>query len=209
MLDQQKEDSMNVQLGYMHIPHAEDTEDIVDDDSKAYDKNHSKEWNALVDRRAQALEDEMKIEENTKVAKKKAAEEAKRNAIKEKARMEAEKRKTAQELAQHKSEKARVQTVDFNDIYTGITPEDITSLQTGFKMGYELHSKFFNQEVEKQADELEKTMESVEDDSKKVYGTTDSLIEDKVKTMAQREEAEQATHHKTIDTSELYDGMAV
>ena len=113
---------MNVQLDYMHIPHAEDTEDIVDDDGKSYDRNHSKEWNALVDKRADDLENEMKIEENTKIAKKKAAEEAKRKAIEEKAKMEAEKRKKAQELAQKKTIKERVQTVDFNDIYTGIHP---------------------------------------------------------------------------------------
>jgi len=53
-------------------------------------------------------------------------------------------------------------------------------------------------------------METLEEgESKKVYGTTDGLVEEKVKTMAQREEDEQKTHHKTVDMSELYDGMAV
>jgi len=93
-MDQQARDETMLQLNYAHIPHAEDTEDIVEDDiSKSYDHHHSKEWNELVDRRAEELDNEMKIEENMKVAKKKAAEDAKRKAIEEKAKQEAEKKK--------------------------------------------------------------------------------------------------------------------
>ena len=129
MDEQAREDAMNIQLGYTHIPHAEDTEDIVDEDEKSYDHHHSKEWNALVDKKAEELENFMKKEEDDKVKAKQAAEEAKRKAIEEKAKQEAEKRKQAQELAQQKSKKVRIQTVDFNDIYSGITPDEIT-LQT-------------------------------------------------------------------------------
>lgn len=93
MDEQAREDSMNVQLGYAHIPHADDTEDIVEEDEKSYDHHHSKEWNALVDKKAQELEDFMQKEEKDKIAAKKAAEEAKRKAIEEKAKQEAEKRK--------------------------------------------------------------------------------------------------------------------
>jgi len=202
---------MNVQLGYTHIPHADDTEDIIDDDEKSYDHHHSKEWNALVDQKSQELENEMKIEENTKIAAKKAAEEAKRKAIEEKAKQEAEKRKKAQELAQQKTKKVKVQTVDFNDIYSGITPDEIT-LQTDAKINYELHSRMWNEMVDQQTAELEKTLkESDEADLKnqKVYGTTDALTEEKFKSQQEREAEEQSHHHKTIDMGELYDGMAL
>jgi len=196
---------MNVQLDYMHIPHADDTEDITDEDTKSYDRNHSKEWNALVDKRADDLENEMKIEENTKIAKKKAAEEAKRKAIEDKAKMEAEKRKQAQDLANKKTVKERVQTVDFNDIYTGIHPEDIGDVQ----LGYELHSKFWNKEVDEQAAALEKTMQETEtaEERNKQEGTTDALINEKVKTQAEVDADKEPAHHKTVDMEELYNGM--
>ena len=211
MEQQAKEDAMNVQLGYMHIPHAEDTEDIVDDGEKAYDHHHSKEWNALVDRRAEELDNEMKSEEAAKVAAKQAAAEAERKAIEDRAKAEAEKRKQAQQLAQQKTTKMKVQTVDFNDIYTGITPDEIT-LQTGSTVDYEHHSRFWNEEVDKQTSELEKTIskeEEAENKVSQVYGTTDGLTEEKFQSAEQREAAEQKTHHKTIDMEELYDGMAV
>lgn len=166
MDEQAREDAMNIQLGYTHIPHAEDTEDIVDEDEKSYDHHHSKEWNALVDKKAEELENFMKKEEDDKVKAKQAAEEAKRKAIEEKAKQEAEKRKQAQELAQQKSKKVRIQTVDFNDIYSGITPDEIT-LQTNADVEYEHHSKFWNDQVEQQAAELEKTISKEEEEENK------------------------------------------
>ena len=55
---------MNVQLDYAHIPHAEDTEDVYDDGSDvSYDHHHSKEWNTMVQKKADELEDIMKTEE--------------------------------------------------------------------------------------------------------------------------------------------------
>lgn len=167
MDEQAHEDSMNVQLGYTHIPHADDTEDILDEDQEGtYDHHHSKEWNALVDKKAEELENFMKEEEQNKIKAKKAAEEAKRKAIEDKARQEAEKRKKAQELAQQKTKKVRIQTVDFNDIYSGITPDEIT-LQTAADVKYEHHSKFYNDQVEQQAAELEKTIAAEEQSENK------------------------------------------
>ena len=164
IMDQQaREDAMNVQLDYAHIPHADDTEDVYDDGQEAsYDHHHSKEWNAMVQKKADELENMMKQEEQDKIAAKKAAEEQKRKAIEEKAKQEAEKRKKAQELAQHKTEKAKVRTVDFNDIYNGVTPDDIT-LQLGQDVEYENHSRFWNKQVEEQTAELEKTLHAEEE----------------------------------------------
>jgi len=203
---------MNVQLDYAHIPHAEDTEDVYDDGSDAsYDHHHSKEWNAMVQKKADELEDIMKTEEQDKIAAKKAAEDAKRKAIEEKAKQEAEKRKKAQELAQHKNVKAKVQTVDFNDIYNGITPDEIT-LQLDENVGYEHHSKFWNNQIEEQTASLEKTIQAEEEAEKKtgvVYGTTDGLTQEKFMSAEDREAEEQKTHHKTVDLEEVYDGMTV
>jgi hypothetical protein len=42
-----------------------------------------------------------------------------------------------------------------------------------------------------------------------MYGTTDSLTQEKVQTVEQKEAEEQSHHHKTIDMGELYDGMAI
>jgi len=203
---------MNVQLDYVHIPHADDTEDVYDDgQDQSYDHHHSKEWNNMVQKKADELENEMKIEENEKIASKKSAEDSKRKAIEEKARMEADKRKKAQELAQHKNVKAKVQTVDFNDIYSGITPDEIT-LQTDSTVKYEHHSKFWNQNIEDQTADLEKTIAAEDESEKKtgqMYGTTDGLTEEKFKSAEEREAEEQKTHHKTVNLEEVYDGMTV
>jgi membrane protein involved in colicin uptake len=87
-------------MSYNHISHAEDTEDIADSVNPSnYDTHHSKEWNLAVEKKAQELENEMKIEENMKISQKKAKEDAKKRAIEAKAKAEAEKRKKAQELA--------------------------------------------------------------------------------------------------------------
>ena len=205
-------DAMNVQLDYAHIPHAEDTEDVYDDgQDSSYDHHHSKEWNNMVQKKADELEDMMKTEEQDKINAKKAAEEAKRKAIEEKAKQEAEKRKKAQELAQHKNVKAKIQTVDFNDIYTGITPDEIT-LQLDENVGYEHHSKFWNNQIEEQTNALEKTIQAEDEAEKKtgqVYGTTDGLTQEKFMSAEEREAEEQKTHHKTVDLEEVYDGMTV
>lgn len=74
--DDAKDDSMNVQLEYVHIPHADDTEDVYEDgQGESYDHHHSKEWNNMVQKKADELEEEMKTEEKEKIEAKKAAEE--------------------------------------------------------------------------------------------------------------------------------------
>ena len=125
--------------------------------------------------------------------------------------METEKRQKAQELAQHKTVKAKVQTVDFNDEYAGITPDEIT-LQTDSSVKYEHHSQFWNQNIDQQTAELEKTIADEDASEKKtneVYGTTDALNDEKFKSAAERDADEQKTHHKTVDLEEVYDGMTV
>ena len=42
-----------------------------------------------------------------------------------------------------------------------------------------------------------------------MYGTTDSLTQQKIQTVEQRNAEEQTHHHKTVDMEELYDGMAI
>ena len=201
-------DTMNVQLGYTHIPHADDTEDVYDDgQDQSYDHHHSKEWNNMVQKKADELENMMNDEEKEKIAAKKAAEEEKRHAIEQKAAQESEKRKKAQELAQHKTIKAKVQTVDFNDIYTGVTPDEIT-----LQLGYEHHSKFWNNQIEEQTASLEKTIQDedvAENKTNQVYGTTDGLTQEKFMSAADRDAEEQKSHHKTVNLEEVYDGMAV
>lgn len=83
---QAQEDAMKVQIGQTgFIPHEEDTEDMALDQSPAaYDYHHSKAWNDEVNRKAIAIENEMKIEDNMKIAKKKADEQAKQKAAEEK-----------------------------------------------------------------------------------------------------------------------------
>jgi hypothetical protein len=131
----------------------------------------------------------MKIEENMKISAKKNAAEAKRKAIEDKAKVDAEKRKNSYQMAQIKTKKVKVQTVDFNDIYAGITPDEIT-LQTDARLRYETHSKHWNEEVEKQATELEATMKKQDEDEQKLaqlYGTTDILTHRKIQTDEQRD----------------------
>jgi hypothetical protein len=86
----------NLQLSYNHISHAEDTEDIADDVGPSnYDLHHSKAWNEAVDKKAQELENEMKIEDNMKISQKKAKEDAKKKAAEAKVKAETEQRKKA------------------------------------------------------------------------------------------------------------------
>lgn len=118
---QAQEDSMKIQIGQTgFIPHEDDTEDMALDQSPAaYDYHHSKAWNDQVNKKAQQIENEMKIEENTKIAKKKAAEMAKQRAAEERVKAAALAKKKAQERANEGSH-GRFQTVDFAELYAGI-----------------------------------------------------------------------------------------
>lgn len=96
-----------LQTSYNHISHSDDTEDIADTVNPSnYDVHHSKEWNNAVELKALELENEMKIEDNMKISKKKAKVDAQKKAVEAKAKAEAEKRKKAQELAEQNTHKA-------------------------------------------------------------------------------------------------------
>jgi len=59
------------------MPHENDTEDIADTVTpENYDHKHSKEWNSLVERKAQEMEDEEKIQINMKKKAKQAKEDS-------------------------------------------------------------------------------------------------------------------------------------
>jgi hypothetical protein len=76
------------------IPHENDTDDVaLDNLDFGYNKRHSKEWNKAVNKQAEEMENEMKIQENTKIAEKKAKEDAKIKAEKEKIKKAEERRK--------------------------------------------------------------------------------------------------------------------
>jgi len=51
------------------IPHEDDTDDVtVDNVNFGYNPKHSKSWNNEVNKKAEELENEMKIEENLKLS---------------------------------------------------------------------------------------------------------------------------------------------
>jgi hypothetical protein len=94
----QFEDEGLVQLDYDRIPHENDTDDVSTDNLDfQYNHKHSKAWNEEVNKRAEEMENEMKIEENLKLSQKKAEAEAKRKAQEEKVRKAEEKRKQLEE----------------------------------------------------------------------------------------------------------------
>jgi len=63
----------NVQLSATGISHEYDTEDIATNvDPITYNQHHSKKWNAEVDKQALAIENQIKIEENTKISEERA-----------------------------------------------------------------------------------------------------------------------------------------
>ena len=83
-----------MQLSASNIPHEADTDDIAFETNPImYDSHHSKQWNEEVNKRAEELENEMKIQENIKIAKQKAKEEAERKAAEEQAKAADERRK--------------------------------------------------------------------------------------------------------------------
>jgi len=62
-MDKQAQDDVShLQLTSWNIPHETDTDDIaLEENPIFYDKHHSKQWNAEVNRKADELENEMKI----------------------------------------------------------------------------------------------------------------------------------------------------
>lgn len=187
---QAQEDSMKVQIdqtGFM--PHEDDTEDMALDQSPAaYDYHHSKQWNDQVNRKAVQIENEMKIEENTKIAKKKAAELAKQKAAEDRIKAAALAKKKAAESVPKVN---KFQTVDFSELYSGIPAQENVMTEDFEFSPYEHHSKFV-QKVNWQADALAEQQQQ----------------------QAQYEEAHPSefptiTHPQTVDQEALYDGLAL
>jgi hypothetical protein len=93
----------------------------------------------------------MKIEDNMKLSKKKAKEDAKKKAIESKAKAEAEKKKKAQELAEKSAYKTTVQTIDLSELYKDMPNDNLVQLSSSWEDNnhlYDHHSQAFYQRVE-------------------------------------------------------------
>lgn len=191
IMDQQaKEDKMAVQIGQSGMmPHEDDTEDMALDQSPAaYDYHHSKQWNDQVNKKAVQIENEMKIEENTKIAKKKSAEMAKQKAAEDRIKAAALAKKKAAEANAPKN--MAYKTIDLSELYGELPSQE--NLQTDYEFTpYEHHSKFV-QKVNWQADALAEQTEQ-----QSVYQE------------AHPEEFQAINHPQTVDQGALYDGLAL
>lgn len=92
-----------------------------------------------VNKKAEELENEMKIEENMRLSKKKAEQDAKVKAEKEKIRLAEEKRKKLEEEQKQKAlgDGPNKKTVDFAELYKGLDTEMVQ-----LNAEYQRHSKF-------------------------------------------------------------------
>lgn len=135
----QFEDMALVQTDGYRIPHENDTDDVaIDNLDFGYNKRHSKQWNEEVNKKAEAIENEIKIQENLKVSEKKAKEDAKRKAEQEKIRKAEEKRKQLEEEQRKRAlgNGPNKKTIDLGELYGGL--ENIENVQ----LDYERHSKY-------------------------------------------------------------------
>ena len=115
--DSSDEDPMNIQM-----PHENDTEDITDvANPDNLDHRHSKEWNRLVEKKAQEMEDEEKIQINMKKKAKQAKEEAVVKAAKEKQRLHQQKLVQMERKEHNKIFKNP--SVDFSEMYGSMAPD--------------------------------------------------------------------------------------
>lgn len=148
-----------------------------------------------VNKKAEELENEMKIEENMRLSKKKAEQDAKVKAEKEKIRLAEEKRKKLEEEQKQKAlgDGPNKKTVDFAELYKGL---DTEMVQLGSE--YQRHSKFMQHELDLADKEQEK--KDQDEAENELYGL--------YKTKAERE-ADKAEIQKTIDHAELYDQIAL
>ena len=104
------------------MPHENDTEDIAGDVSpENYDHKHSKSWNELVEKKAQEMEDEEKIQINMKKKAKQAKEEAVAKAARDKAR-EHQTKLMQLERREH-NKKFKNPSVDFSELYGSMAPD--------------------------------------------------------------------------------------
>jgi hypothetical protein len=143
----QYEDMSLVQMDNERIPHENDTDDVaLDNLDFGYNKRHSKEWNTLVNKKAEEMENEIKIQENLKISEKKAKEDAKRKAEQEKIRKAEEKRKQLEEEQRKRAlgTGPNKKTIDLGELYGGI--ENIEMLQRD--SGYERHSRYMQERLD-------------------------------------------------------------
>jgi uncharacterized protein YeaO (DUF488 family) len=104
------------------MPHENDTEDIAGDVSpENYNHKHSKSWNELVEKKAQEMEDEEKIQINMKKKAKQAKEEAIAKAARDKAR-EHQTKLMQLERREH-NKKFKNPSVDFSELYGSMAPD--------------------------------------------------------------------------------------
>merc|ERR1719223_2003485 len=116
----QFEDMALVQTDSVRIPHENDTDDVaIDNLDFGYNKRHSKDWNSLVNKKAEEMENEMKIQENTKLAEKKAKEDAKIKAEKDKIKKAEEKRHQLEEEQRKRAlgNGPNKKTIDLGELY--------------------------------------------------------------------------------------------
>jgi len=133
----------------VQIPHETDTDDIAFSEGEDYTYNHqhSKLWNEAVNRKAQEIENALKIEENMKLSQIKAKEAAARRAQEERVRAAEEARKLAeQERMGKRATQIKAQaTVDLSELYGNMVPETENIQLRGIDKLSELHSKFYNE----------------------------------------------------------------
>lgn len=122
-------DNNMVQYAQARIPHENDTDDVdIGNMDFGYNHMHSKSWNQEVNKKAEELENEIKIQENLKLSEKKAKEDAKRKAEQEKIRKAEERRKQLEEEQKKRAlgNGPNKQTINLGELYGGI--EDIDML---------------------------------------------------------------------------------
>jgi len=132
------------------IPHENDTEDLLDfnsGDEAGYNHAHSKLWNEAVSRKAQELDDEIKLQESMKLAQKKAEQEKKLKAAEEQRnRVLAQKRREKAALEGKRHEQQR--TLDLAELYSNMVPVDKLNLQTGYRHHTEGWDQMVNERAE-------------------------------------------------------------
>ena len=144
----QFEDMALVQLDENRIPHENDTDDVaLDNLDFGYNKRHSKEWNKAVNKQAEEMENEMKIQENMKIAEKKAKEEAKKKAEQDRIKQAEERRKKLEEEQRQRAlgKGPNKKTIDLGELYGGINDIEMLQLESNVGAGYERHSKFMQE----------------------------------------------------------------
>ena len=141
------------------IPHENDTDDVVElpkNEEIGYNTHHSKLWNDVVNKKAQELDEEIKLEDSMKLAKKQAeqqkvlqlAEDTRKRALDQKRREQA-----AKDTVLHNQQK----TLDLAELYSNFVPVDKINVQTG----YHAHSALWEQMVDDKTTEMENELNEV------------------------------------------------